>query len=313
MMYDVVVLGEINADLILQGDVIPAWGQAEKLLDDAALILGGSSGITACGLARLGLRVALVGAAGDDPLGRFCMAELAARGVDTSYALIGPQYRTGITVVLQQPHDRAMLTFAGAIADLRADDVSATLLAQTRHVHVGSYFLQAALQPGLAALFAAVRRAGVTTSLDTNWDPSGCWDAVAALLPEVDILLPNDHEAQAIATALVPGSKLNTEAAVAVLAAHVPTVAVKCGAAGAIAVRGAERAAASPPPVQVVDAVGAGDSFNAGLIAGLLQGWSLQRSLELAVVCGACSTRAAGGTAAQPTLEEALSMGMIPA
>jgi sugar/nucleoside kinase (ribokinase family) len=58
--------------------------------------------------------------------------------------------------------------------------------------------------------------------------------------------------------------------------------------------------------VRVVDAVGAGDSFDAGFVCGALAGWDLERCLKLAVACGALSTRAAGGTAAQPTLDEAL-------
>jgi sugar/nucleoside kinase (ribokinase family) len=96
------------------------------------------------------------------------------------------------------------------------------------------------------------------------------------------------------------------EQALIALAARVPTVAVKRGSAGAAAMRSAARAEASPPPVEVVDAIGAGDSFDAGLVYGALAGWPLDRALALAVVCGARSTRASGGTAAPATLEEAL-------
>jgi sugar/nucleoside kinase (ribokinase family) len=83
-------------------------------------------------------------------------------------------------------------------------------------------------------------------------------------------------------------------------------VAVKRGGDGALAVRGAERASAPPLRVSVVDAVGAGDSFDAGFVCGALRGWELERALRLGVACGSLSTRAAGGTAAQPTLDEAL-------
>lgn len=301
-MYDVLVLGELNADLILQGDVEPAWGQAEKLLDDAAFVLGGSSAIFACGVARLGLRVAFAGVVGDDMVGRFCREQLAAAGVDPAGVVVDPAVRTGMTVILQKPGDRAMLTHLGAIAALAAERVPPELLRHARHLHVGSYWLQTALQPGLPALFREARRRGASTSLDTNWDPAGSWGGLDALLAETEVLLPNEAEACAMAGAAT------WEEALAHLAARVPTVALKRGAAGAAAVRCGERVDVAAPEVRVVDAVGAGDSFDAGFVCGALAGWPIERCLRLAVACGALSTRAAGGTAAQPTLAEALAL-----
>jgi sugar/nucleoside kinase (ribokinase family) len=301
-MIDVLVLGELNADLILRGDVVPEWGQAEKLIDDAALTLGSSSAIFACGAARLGLRVAFAGVIGDDLIGRFCREALEARGVDTVGVVVDPALRTGMTVILQLPDDRAMLTFPGAIPALRASLIAPELPRAARHIHVGSYFWQTALQPDLPALFAAARARGATTSLDTQWDPSGAWAGLDALLAATDILLPNEAEACALAR------QPDWRAALDRLAARVPTIALKRGGAGAAARRGAAFAEAAPPPVQVVDAVGAGDSFDAGFVYAALAGWPLDRALALAVACGALSTRAAGGTAAQPTLAEALAL-----
>src|SRR5215207_7117912 len=295
-MIDILVLGELNADLILRGDVVPEWNQTEKLIDDAALTLGSSSAIFACGAARLGLRVAFVGAVGDDLLGRFCREALDARGVDTSGVVVDPALRTGMTVILQLPEDRAMLTFPGAIPMLRAEMVDPRLLGAARHIHVGSYFWQTALQPELPALFAQARARGASTSLDTQWDPSGVWAGLDAVLSATDILLPNEAEAGALA------GTTNWRQALKALANRVATVAVKRGASGAAAMHGATFAEAAAPSVQVVDAVGAGDSFDAGFVYGTLAGWPLDRSLALAVACGALSTRAAGGTTAQPTL-----------
>jgi len=301
-MFDILVLGELNADLILRGDVVPEWNQTEKLIDDAALTLGSSSAIFACGAARLGLRVAFVGVVGDDLLGRFCREALEARGVDTSGVVVDSALRTGMTMILQLPDDRAMLTFPGAIPMLRAEMVDPDLLQAARHIHVGSYFWQAALQPGLPALFAQARARGASTSLDTQWDPSGAWAGLDAVLDATDILLPNEAEACALARAADWRQALES------LAGRVPSVAVKRGASGAAAKRGAAFAELAAPAIQVVDAVGAGDSFDAGFVYGALAGWSLDRSLALAVACGALSTRAAGGTTAQATLEQALAM-----
>jgi sugar/nucleoside kinase (ribokinase family) len=298
--FDLLVLGDINPDLVLRGDVEPAFGQVEKLVDEADLLIGGSGAIVACGAARLGLRTAIAGVVGDDLFGRFMLDALRERDVDTSGVVVDPAQRTGFTVVLSKPEgDRAMLTHTGSISSLTAGAVD---VSTASHVHVASLFLQTALAPGLPDLFRAARAAGSTTSVDPNWDPAERWDGgLRELLPLTDLFLPNGEEAMRIA-----GRDDPREAARA-LAAHGPLVAVKLGAAGALAARGDELVeVAAPAGVEPVDTTGAGDSFDAGAIAGLLQGWPPERMLELGCACGALSTRAAGGTAAQPTLDEAL-------
>src|SRR5690349_18839853 len=98
--FDVVVVGELNADLILSGDVQPEFGQVEKLLNDAVLTIGSSSAIFACGAARLGLKVAFVGKVGDDEFGQFMMRELGGRGIDVSGVIVDAKIKTGLTVIL---------------------------------------------------------------------------------------------------------------------------------------------------------------------------------------------------------------------
>ena len=300
---DLLVVGEINPDLILRGpDVTPAFGQAEKLVQAAALTIGSSSVIMACGAARLGLRTAFIGVAGDDEFGRFMLAQMAGRGIDTSGCVVDAALHTGVSVILSQPHDRAILTYAGAIGALCSEQIDRRVLRAARHVHVGSYFMLDALRPDLPALFCEAHDMGLTTSLDTNWDPAGSWDGgLQQLLAECDILMPNKAEARLIAR------RDGMEAAVEVLSAQVPTVAVKLGADGALARQGQHTARAPALPVQAVDTTGAGDSFDAGFLYGALAGWPLDRSLRLACACGSLSTRAAGGTDAQATLKEALS------
>lgn len=300
--FDLLIPGEINPDLILSGDVVPEFGQVEKLVTSLALTVGSSSVITACGAARLGLKVAFMGICGDDLFGRFMLEEMAQRGVDVSPVRVDPAQQTGLTVILNRGTDRAMLTFPGAIAALRAEDVNDDLLRCARHLHVASYFLQESLRPGLPDLFRRARALGLTTSLDTNWDPSGRWEGVLDLLPLVDVFLPNRAEACALT------GQEDVEAATQALAQRARMVAVKMGAEGALAVANGGQEIVRVPTlrVEVVDTVGAGDTFNAGFLYGFLNGWSLERSARLAAVCGALSTRAAGGTAAQPTLAEAL-------
>lgn len=298
--FDVLVLGEINVDLILSGDVTPVFGQVEKIVDDAVLTAGSSSAIFACGAARLGLRVAFAGMVGDDIFGRFMIEALQARGVDTCGIVVDAAQKTGLTVHLSRGADRAMLTHMGAMAVFSAADLNMELVRRSRHLHVGSYFLQRALRPDVARLFAAAQAEGLTTSLDTGYDPEGVWGAdVQATLASTSLLLPNATEAIGLTGAA------DLDHALADLALRVPVVAVKLGAAGARARAGLEEARAAALPVQVVDATGAGDSFDAGFVYGHLQGWPLAESLRLASVCGSLSAQGAGGTNAQPTLAQA--------
>lgn len=298
--YDLLVAGEINPDLILTGQVEPEFGQVEKLMDSSRLTIGSSSAIFACGAARLGLKTAFIGVCGLDVFGGFMLDEMRQRGVDVDPVLVRPQGTTGVSVILSRGVDRAILTYPGLIAALKAEEISDDLLRRARHLHIASYFLQTALQPGLPGLFDRAHGLGLSTSLDPNWDPGGRWDSVRLLLPQVDVFLPNAAEACAIA------GLEDTHKAAVWLAGKAGQVAVKLGPDGALGVKGSELIEAPSLKVEVVDTVGAGDSFDAGILYGFLNGWDLERSLRLGVACGSLSTRAAGGTEAQPTLEEAL-------
>jgi len=327
---DLLVIGDAVPDVIV-GDVVGdiAFGQAETLVERGALTVGGSSAIMACGAARLGLRVAFVGAVGDDSAGRFMREELSARDVDVSGCIVLPGRSTGLTVHLVRPgheRDRAMLTSPGCVGDLTAAEVPRALVARARHLHGGSFFLLPDLAPGLARLFAEARRAGHTTSLDTQGDWSGRWQGhLRETLQETGVYLPNLDEALAASAALgtaatagvQPGAQavgasleslgaLNLEGVLRTLAGLGPQPVIKCGAQGAVALDGDAVVRAAALRADPVDTIGAGDSFDAGFVYGSLQGWPVSRSLGFAAACGSLSTRAAGGVDAQPTASETL-------
>ncbi len=299
--FDLLVVGDANPDVVVTGAPrVPEFGQRERLVEGGALVLGGSGAITACGAARLGLRTAFAGRVGDDAAGAFVLDVLTRSGVDVSACVVDSDAPTALTVVLADGGDRAILTAPGCLDRLEPGDVPAALLERAAHVHVSSYFLQPRLAAGLPALFRTARAAGATTSLDTNDDPSGRWQGLDEVLPLTGVLLPNEREALAIAGR----SDGDLEGAVRDLAARGTTPVVKCGGDGALTIHEGEPVRVPAAPATVVDTVGAGDSFNAGLLAARLRGLPLRRALEVAVACGTLSTRAAGGTAAQPTWEE---------
>jgi sugar/nucleoside kinase (ribokinase family) len=300
--FDVLVIGDANPDLVLRGgDVEPAFGQTERLVDEGRLTVGGSGAIFACAAAKLGLRVAFSGVLGDDPFGHYIREELTARGVDTRGVLVDPHRPTGVTVVLSRRHDRAMLTALGTIGDLRGSLVDPELIASARHIHVPSYYLQAGLRGDLPSLFAEAHAAETTTSIDPNWDPGEEWDGgLLETLSTTDVFLPNSAEARHI-TGID-----DIDIAVESLAERGSVVAVKFGDGGGMVSANGETVRVSGVAVEVVDTTGAGDTFDAGYLAGYLAGWTPARSLALANVCGGLSTRAAGGVDAQPTMDEAL-------
>jgi sugar/nucleoside kinase (ribokinase family) len=300
--FDILVAGEINPDLLLTGDVAPEFGQVEKLVDTAALTIGSSSAIFACGAARLGLRVAFIGVCGDDLFGHFMLDEMQKRGVDVSHVIVRQGGQTGLSVILNRGPDRAILTYPGLIAALRASDIPEALLREARHLHVASYFLQTSLQPDLPDLFRRARAFELTTSLDTNYDPSESWAGFDELLSVTNVFLPNEKEALSLS------EEVDLDAAAERLGREVEVLGIKLGSQGALGVHSSERARVASIPVHVVDTVGAGDSFDSGFLYGYLNGWTLEKSLRLACVCGGLSTQSAGGTAGQPTLAEALSV-----
>jgi sugar/nucleoside kinase (ribokinase family) len=299
--YDVVVVGELNPDLILSGDVVPEFGQVEKLVENSALTIGSSSAIFACGAARLGLRVAFIGKIGTDEFGFFMRHSLEEYGIDTSGIVEDNETPTGLSIILSRGTDRAILTFPGTIPCLRYYEIRHDLLAQSRHLHLGSYFIQKALRLDVPNLFDLAHQYGLSISLDTNYDPSETWnEGIEISLQKVDIFLPNELECLAIS------GKTNLDEAVDYLGKKVRFLGVKLGDRGALLRHNSKQHQEKSILVDVVDTVGAGDSFDAGFVYGYLAGWNPARVLKFATICGCLSTRKVGGTRAQPTLEEAL-------
>ncbi len=293
-LLDVLVVGELNVDLILnQLESFPEMGK-EKLAGTMTLTLGSSSAIFAANIAALGARTAFLGMIGQDDFGNLVLRSLKEKGVQTDYVIRSEHYQTGITVVMNFGNDRAMVTYPGAMAAFSVDDVDFSILPHARHLHFSSYFLQPGMQPGVRLLLQSAKDAGLTTSLDIQWDPAERWDFdYQAILPFVDVFLPNEAEVKALTgeSSAIEGGRH--------LAQYGNLIVIKQGVYGATAIKG--RSIVQHRGFKneaVVDAIGAGDSFNAGFIYQFIQGRPVEACLMFANLMGAINTTAAGGTGA---------------
>jgi len=289
----VVIVGELNVDLILeQVNDLPAL-EKERIAEDMTFTMGSSSAILAANAGALGMSVGFVGRIGSDTFGDYMRDSLAERGVDTSCILETSDAATGLTAIFTFREERGMLTYPGAMNDLTIDDVPWDYLEQAQHLHLSSYYMQPGLRPDCPELFRRAKEIGLSTSFDTNWDPDEEWgDDVLDVLDHVDVFFPNDEEAR-----LISGES-DLDRALTVLADRATTVVATCGIDGIRARRGDDTISLPALPVTPVDAVGAGDSFNAGFLKQYAENKPLDDCLRHGMVTGAFSTLAPGGTSA---------------
>lgn len=299
-IFDVIVIGELNVDLILnQIESFPEMGK-EKIAQQMTLTLGSSSAIFASNLSSLGAKVAFLGKIGRDAFGELVLSSLEAKKVDTSMIVRDESLATGATIVLNFGNDRAMVTHPGAMEHLSYQEISPEHLKQARHLHFSSYFLQPKLKPDIGKLFQQAKELGLTTSFDAQWDPAEKWDLdLSKVLPYVDVFLPNEVEALHLT------GQTSLLAALTKLANWGKIIVVKLGAKGSISRQGdAIFEAEAFLNQHVVDAIGAGDSFNAGFIAKFIQGKSLKQCQIFGNLMGAINTTQPGGTTAFTSLPE---------
>jgi len=291
---DIAIAGEVNLDLILYGLAESLPIDREILATHFEMTLGSSSAILAHNLSVLGTRVGFITRFGADEMGRIAMDRLAESRVDLSRCMRSAgSAKTGVTIVLTHGSSRRMLTYPGVMLDLTVNDLDIDYLASARHFHLSSLFLLRGLHAGLPELLRELKRRGLTLSLDTNDDPEDRWDGVLEeILPLIDVLLPNDDEIRRMT------QRETVDEALSCLGETVPVIAVKCGRRGAIVQHGSRRMEISGIAVEPVDAIGAGDSFNAGFLSAWVRGEDPEICARAGNLTGALSTQRSGGTEA---------------
>jgi sugar/nucleoside kinase (ribokinase family) len=292
----VIVIGELNIDAVASGLAeAPRLGD-EILASEFRLTLGSASAIFACGVAKLGHDVTFIARVGSDYFGRFCLSALREAGVSTRHISRDKDLKTGVTISLSTRHERALVTYPGAIAALGPDDVNSSRLKGHSHLHMTSYFLQTRLQASFPQIFREARELGLTTSFDPNSDPTHSWNnSIRDVFTYTDLLFVNKTEALALTRART------VNAALKALGQQVSCAVIKLGPDGAMAIKDGEITSVARFPIEPVDTTGAGDSFAAGFVSAYLRARPVRECLDVANACGALSTLQVGGTDGQPT------------
>ncbi len=281
--------------------VPPAGGVV--LCERLPLSIGGCASNVAVDLARLGVRVGVVGCVGRDYFGRFILDTLASAQVDVrDIKQLDDAETSGTLIINVRGEDRRFIHAPGANARLRAEDIPLERVRAAKVLYVGGYLLMPALEgEPLASLFRQARAAGVKTVLDIVMPgPGDNWGKLEKVLAETDVFLPNHDEA-----AVITGTADPLAQAECFARAGAGAVVITCGAEGSVVVAGKQRLRAQVYPVEYRGGTGAGDAFDAGFIAGLLQGEDLAGCLRWGSAIGASCVRSISATDSVFTRAEA--------
>lgn len=290
----ILVIGELNVDLILNEiKGFPKVG-TEIVAETMDFALGSSAAIMAANISSLGIDTAFCGIVGKDNYGDYVLDQLQLKKVNTQYIQRSPSSRTGVTVVMNYDQDRANITYCGAMKELDKHMIPWSTIKDFHHMHLSSYFLQEGIKNDITWIFKKAKAAGLSTSLDLQYDPEEKWDFnYKDCLPYVDLFLPNEVEI------LMLTGEDNTDAAIEKLKPFSNTIVLKQGKKGSRLISEKYDIKAAPfRSKNYKDAIGAGDSFNAGFIQKFLTGASPEECLRNGNLMGSLNTTCAGGTAA---------------
>ncbi len=302
MKNKIVTVADLCVDLLFVGDVKPVYGQVEQFVNDYTVELGGSTAIFSSQFTKLGGQIKLIGKVGEDVFGNYLIERLRGLNVPPDYIIKSTTEKTAVGLGLAYHGDRAMLTYLGALSEMSGDELLATrLFDKPQHVHITSYYLLAHLHDFWKQQVPLLKKNGVTISLDTNWSPFGDWHAVHAILPFVDVFIPNEQEALHIS------GQSSVHEAGKWLSNFCKLTVIKCGGDGAVAFSKDQKVTLFNVPaylkqdLKIVDTTGAGDNFDAGFLTAWLAGNKLDDCVRDGMICGTMSLKQVGGIASQPT------------
>ncbi|HET7839916.1 MAG TPA: ribokinase [Rectinemataceae bacterium] len=293
------VVGSLNMDMVTRVERFPQPGETISGLS-FNIFPGGKGANQAVALARLGARVEMVGALGDDVLGNRYAEILAELHIGRSAIARESGVSTGTaSIEVSEAGENHIVIVAGANALVAPAKVVA---ARPIIESCSSLLLQ--LEIPMDSVLEAARIAKAA-GLAVILDPAPARELPEALYPLVSVITPNEHEAR-----LLTGENTTTESGIAragekLCALGAACAIIKAGPRGAFVVEGGRCRRIPGYKVKVVDTTAAGDSFNAGLALALGEGRELAEAVRFANAVGALSTTREGAQSAMPSLEEA--------
>jgi ribokinase len=302
-MPQVITLGDFNLDFVAHVAYYPQLG-GDGLARQAQLHSGGSAANTAMVLARCGVDVGLIARVGCDALGSQILTELKDAGVDDRQVQYDPDLATGVMFVAVTPEgERTMFGYRGANARLDPALLQPSEIAAARVLHISGYaFLESPQRDAAMQALQIARQAGLKASLDMGVEAAqNLGQKVGDALPYIDWVFPNEVEAESLT-----GHTDHQQAIDWFLNHGLEAVGLKRGELGCVV--GTREGAFAVPAfaVQVEDTTGAGDSFDAGFIAGQLNGLSWCASGLLANALGGLAASVVGAGASLPGSAEAI-------
>jgi len=302
---DVLCVGQLAADILVKPVERVDYGVDTLRVEGIDIRNGGDCLNAALCLARLGLSVGFAGLVGRDQLGDYLAGVIDRAGIDgRGLRRTDGAGTCACLVLINSRGDRSFFYHGGANDLFSVDDVDGSLVEDAALVHVGgTYLLPRFDGEGAAALLARARAAGRRTSMDVTWDTTGRWlSLIAPCLPHLSFFMPSVKEAERITGLSEP-----RDMAAFLLDRGVGTAVIKLGEQGCYVRRQGEPGfSVEAFPTRVVDTTGAGDSFVAGFIAGVVKGWELRDCARLGCAVAALNIQKVGATGGIPTLSAAL-------
>jgi len=295
-MADIVVLGSLNMDLSVNVRRMPLPGETisgGNLITNA----GGKGANQAAACAKLGSRVTLVGAVGQDDFGRSMVDGLKQQGVDTAFIKMNSAAPTGTAMILvDDAGENSIVLSAGANATVILDAQTSRLISDAKLL-----ILQLEINPGV--VYAAIELAhqnGVKVLLN----PAPAIELPAEIYPFIDYLVPNESEASLLAGVEVIDAASAGLAADILLAKGAKHVIITMGAKGSVWASAGHNKAVPALPIEPVDTTGAGDAFIGGFSTAIIEDKPIEDALCLASACGALAATKRGAQSSLPSRQE---------
>jgi sugar/nucleoside kinase (ribokinase family) len=293
------MFGDVNVDIMMGGLESLPVPDRETICETYELTVGSSAAICACNYASLGGDVSILGLTGRDENGDFMLREMQSYGINVDHVRRTSEVGTGVTVNLTHGSNRTQITYPGTIAEFDGSSVDRSVVNEFDHLHFAGPYLQTKFRPHITRLLDLASEAGISTSLDPQWDVTEGWEFMDEWLPRLTYLFLNRDEALSMSKTALP------EAAIRWLGAKTACPLVKLGSQGVMIRVGTDVKVIPAYSIEVVDTTGAGDAFDAGFLRSVLdQGLEFEEAVRFANATAARSCTFIGGVNARSSVDD---------